>query len=64
MHDIPRLSYKGPTRLLTNYGDGEEAMYMRERVFWQSRALLFDPPRLTNLNDLATEIRKTWKKNI
>lgn len=38
----------------------DEMLYMRERVFWQSRALLRDPPRLVDLPDLATAIKRTW----
>lgn len=35
----------------------DEMMYMRERVFWQSRAGLKDPPKLADLNELAVKIR-------
>lgn len=32
----------------------------RERAFWQSRAMLRDPPQLTDLGQLARAIRSTW----
>lgn len=34
------------------------AMYLRERYFWQSRAMLRDPPQLTDLHTLARRIRR------
>lgn len=34
------------------------AMYLRERYFWQSRAMLRDPPQLTDLHALARGIRR------
>lgn len=36
----------------------DELTYMRERVFWQSRAGLKDPPKLVDLEELATEVRR------
>lgn len=39
----------------------DEMMYMRERVFWQSRAGLRDPPKLVEPEELVTKIRETWQ---
>lgn len=33
-------------------------MHLRERYFWQSRAMLRDPPQLVDLHTLAKEIRR------
>ena len=33
-------------------------LHLRERYFWQSRAMLRDPPQLTDLHTLAKEIRR------
>ena len=37
-----------------------ETFRNRERYFWQSRAMLRDPPQLTDLWHLAKTIRSTW----
>lgn len=34
--------------------------HLRERSFWQSRAMLRDPPQLTDIHSLARTIRKTY----
>jgi hypothetical protein len=49
-----------PNRELTPIHMGE-MMYMRERVFWQSRAGLVDPPKLVDLEELAADIKRTWQ---
>lgn len=38
---------------------GPSWFHLRERYFWQSRAMLRDPPQLTDLHSLAQTIRKT-----
>lgn len=40
-----------------------EMMYMRERVLWQSKLGLKDPPRLTDIQQLAEDIRNTWPRD-
>ena len=37
------------------------SFYLRERYFWQSRAMLRDPPQLTDLHGLARQIRKSFR---
>lgn len=38
---------------------GPSWFHLRERYFWQSRAVLRDPPQLADLHSLAQTIRKT-----
>lgn len=60
MNPSPRLNWNGIVRNLDNPGCGRMAMQNTERAFWQSRALLRDPPELTDLPMLAKNIRMSY----
>jgi len=40
------------------------SFYLRERYFWQSRAMLRDPPQLADLHSLARQIRKSFRAGV
>lgn len=40
------------------------SLHLRERYFWQSRAMLKDPPPLTDLHGLAQQIRRTYVRSV